>query len=202
MNDDIDGVAARLERTTAAVDEFRYQCLKLVLLRVQLVSARVGTLESNWRATLVESIEIGGVESDDEVDAADPILVRAASALTTMPPADWEPDRGVGWRTALDSWFAAIKNCLGDLDRLDARLRDEVDVPLGATLTSTIELDLMTASYRAGLAAGGLDVDWFDWLIERVHCWPDKKLRDSQLDLMTMDPDYRAATARLPDYWR
>lgn len=193
-----DGLAARLERNAAAIDDFHCQYSTLVLLRMHLVAARNGTLEPDWRDSIVSAADPDDAEGDGNTGA----LTRAASDLADSAVADWEPDRGVGWRTALDCWFEAIKTCLGDLERLDGRLRDELDVSFTPPVAGGIELDLMTASYRAGLAAGGLDVDWFDWLIERVHGWPDRKLRDSQLDLMTMDPDYRAATQRLPDYWR
>ena len=49
-----------------------------------------------------------------------------------------------------------------------------------------MERDLVTASYRAGLAAGGLDIDWYDWLIDRVRAWPDTQRRDDQLDLIAV----------------
>ena len=69
------------------------------------------------------------------------------------------------------------------------------------TARITMDRDLATASYRAGLAAGGLDVDWYDWLIERVRLWPDVKRRNDQLDLMTLEPDYRQSIEQLPPYW-
>lgn len=50
----------------------------------------------------------------------------------------------------------------------------------------------------AGLTSGGLDVEWFDWLIERVKAWPDQDRARDQLDAMTLDLDYRAGMEKLP----
>lgn len=148
-----------------------------MLLRPILRQARAGTLASAWREKLP-----------------------AASALAELPPQDWEPGRGVGWRRALDAWHKAMTDCLAAAARADDELRRRLPryEEAGGWL---MDQDLATASYRAGMAAGGLDVEWFDWLIERTNDWPDHDRARDQLDAMTLDPDYRANMERLPLYW-
>lgn len=191
--------AAKLSRAETAIAEFTYQITKLNYLHAQLLAARDGTLEPDWRATITT---IAAETTSEPADTQRSARSRAAADLAAIPPADWEPGRKVGWRTALDAWFDAIKACLADTERAERHLRAETWMSADSvTARITMDRDLATASYRAGLAAGGLDVDWYDWLIERVRLWPDVKRRNDQLDLMTLEPDYRQSIEQLPPYW-
>lgn len=189
---------AKLARTQAAIDDFLYRISKLNYLRAQLLSAREGTLKSDWRTTLVKSAtESIGLQPDQQAARE-----RAARDISALPPADWEPDRHVGWRLALNAWYEATNQCLDDIENAEKQLRSESWMSADTVTTRiAMDRDLTTASYRAGLAAGGLDVDWYDWLIDRVRKWPDKQRRDDQLDLMTLEPDYRDSMQQLPAYW-
>jgi hypothetical protein len=57
------------------------------------------------------------------------------------------------------------------------------------------------ASYRAGLAAGGDDIDWRAWLRERVQDWSPVPIREKVLRELD-DPNYGAELVYLPPYWR
>ena len=191
--------AAKLSHAETAIAEFTYQITKLSYLHTQLLAARDGVLEPDWRDTITA---IAADTTSDLDDAQQAARARAAADLASMAPADWEPGRRVGWRTALEEWFEAIKACLADTERAERHLRGETWMSADSVAARTkMERDLATASYRAGLAAGGLDVDWYEWLIERVRLWPDMKRRNDQLDLMTLEPDYRQTIEHLPPYW-
>lgn len=192
-------IAGRLAHTTTAITEFQHHIARLTLLRAHLLSARDGTLTATWRDNLSRTL----AEPDGLPPAQHQARVDAATELANLPSADWEPDRGVGWRASLDAWFEAIKQCLTDTDDTEQRLRTQTGINLATSIVGTaIDRDLATASYRAGMAAAGLDVDWYDWLLERVHQWPDKQRRSYQLDLMTLEPTYRESVEQLPSYWR
>lgn len=177
-----------------AIDHFRYETTRLTLLRTYLQCAREGTLSPDWRETLTEIHPAG--EHEDRA--------RAIADIAETPPADWEPDKGVGWRRALDSWYEATTNCLTATEAIQERLlTSKAATPVHKAAQNTlIARDIATASYRAGMAAAGLDIEWFDWLIDRVHQWPDARRRSEQLDLMTLEPGYRETVQQLPLYWR
>lgn len=200
----------KLQRAEAAVHLFSYRATQLNYLRALLLSARQGTLSEDWREALAATDP--GAATDADADADDgritltddqrAISRQAAQEIAASPPADWHPHRNVGWRRALDAWHEATKQCLDDTERAETDLRGQSWMSADA-VTARIDMDrdLATASYRAGLAAGGLAVEWYDWLIERVGRWPDIQRRDDQLDLMTLEPGYRDSMQHLPDYW-
>jgi hypothetical protein len=191
--------AGRHARAKTAVTEFQCRITTLSLLRAHLLSARRGTLSPDWRDRLTEHLHEAEDLPSDQRHARN----RAAAEIAALPPAEWEPDRKVGWRRSLDAWFEAIKHCIKDTEQAEERLRAKTPGAVSAGVGgSVMDRDLATGSYRAGLAAGGLDVEWFDWLINRVREWPDKRRRDEQLDLMTLEPDYRKTMQQLPMYWR
>ena len=192
-------ISGRLADTTTAITEFQHHIARLTLLRAHLLSARDGTLTATWRDNLTRTV----TEPNGLTAVQHQVRVAAATELANLPPADWEPDRGVGWRAALDAWFEAIKQCLTETDETEQRLRTQTRINLATSIVgSDIDRDLATASYRAGMATAGLDVDWYDWLLERVQMWPDKQLRAYQLELMTLEPTYRESVQQLPGYWR
>lgn len=152
------------------------------MLRAILQQARTGKLAGDWREKLHSS--------ESEI----------AEALVVLLPQDWEPGSGVGWRRALDAWHAAMEDCLAAARRAGDEVRRML--PQAAIADGyEMDCDLARASYRAGLAGGGLDVEWFEWLVERVNRWPDKGRARDQLDAMTLDPDYRSTVEQLPLYW-
>lgn len=178
------------------IEQFRYEMTKLTLLRTYLQCARDGILTTDWRQTLTKIHPAGQHES----------RARAIAAIAETPPADWEPDQGVGWRRALDAWHRATTDCLEATEDTQQRLlvsrAATADLVRSVAVNITIARDLATASYRAGMAAAGLDVEWYDWLIDRAREWPDERRRNEQLDLMTLEPGYRETVQKLPLYWR
>ncbi|OHT95624.1 hypothetical protein BKG71_23375 [Mycobacteroides chelonae] len=182
----------------APISQFQGDLTRLMLMKSVLTCAREGVLSPKWRQEIPAAVASAlGQSGEDCVNTA------AVSAVAAIAPAAWEPDTRSGWRRSLDEWFEAVKLCHHDIECSATHLADAVKVELGEWApVSVIEVDLATASYRAGMAAGGLDVDWYDWLLERVNHWPDPVRRDYQLDLMTLEPDYRATVERLPEYWR
>ena len=63
-----------------------------------------------------------------------------------------------------------------------------------------VERDIIGASYRAGLCAGGNPVDWRGWLRDRVASWPDNPARTKVLAEL-QDPHVHKDWEMLPDYW-
>lgn len=62
--------------------------------------------------------------------------------------------------------------------------------------------DRLTASYLAGLVAGGDDVDWIGWFKQRVARWPSEAAagtRRAQIELG--GPIFSQLMQRLPTYW-
>lgn len=175
--------------------------VQLALLRVVLQQARAGRLETDWRDKVPVAIIDSGTLSDDRDGDVYAAAVCAGRELVDIPAQDWEPNSGVGWRKALDAWFEGTKGCLMIFEAAERHL--QAGFPTGGILSqAAMDRDLATASYRAGLAAGGLDVaDWYEWLTDRVYAWPDKKRRDDQIDLMTLEPGYRESIEQLPAYW-
>lgn len=175
--------------------------VQLALLRVVLQQARAGTLETDWRDKVPVAIAESGALSDGRDGDVYAAAVCAGRELVDIRPEDWEPDSGVGWRKSLDSWFEATKGCLMVFESAEQHLRAGFP-SAGIVSQAAMDRDLATASYRAGLAAGGLDVpDWYGWLNDRVYSWPDKMRRDDQIDLMTLEPGYRESIEQLPAYW-
>lgn len=193
----IDG-AAKIAKTEALLDDLYYQTTKAAMLRTQLLCAREGCLDIDWRTALME---IAAQPITGVTDHHQQIRERAASEVANLPEADWEPDMKVGWRASLEAWYITTKQCLDEIEELEKRTRVEAGLPIdGITERYAIDRDLETASYRAGLAAGGLANDWYDWLLIRVIQWPDENRRDSQIEAME-DPGYRATLQHLPAYW-
>ncbi|SIJ04871.1 Uncharacterised protein [Mycobacteroides abscessus subsp. abscessus] len=181
-----------------SIDQFRGDLTRLMLMKSVLTCAREGVLSPQWRQELPAAVASAQGQSSGEC-----MNTAAVSAVAAIAPAAWEPDTRSGWRRSLDEWFEAVKQCHHGIEHCATRLADVVKVELGEWApVSVIEADLATASYRAGMAAGGLDMDWYDWLLERVNHWPDQVRRDYQLDLMTLEPNYRATVESLPAYWR
>lgn len=169
------------------------------LLHTQLMCARHGVLDVDWRtAVLVAAAE---PLDDDLGEHHQQMRAQAAEKIANLANADWEPDMKVGWRASLEAWHAATTACVADLQYAQRRIHQ------GAKLSTSdleagfvMDRDLQTASYRAGLTAAGLVSDWPAWLRGRVQNWPPGPRRDSQLAALD-DPDYRRQLQQLPRYW-
>ncbi|MFA4085375.1 hypothetical protein ONA92_27140 [Mycobacteroides salmoniphilum] len=67
------------------------------------------------------------------------------------------------------------------------------------------ERDRLTMSYLAGLAAGGEDVDWKGWFLDRVAAWPAAAAggkRRAEIELNSGTSTFAKLVQRLPSYWR
>jgi hypothetical protein len=193
----IDG-PGRIAKAEALIEDLYYRTVKATTLRAQLLCARHGYLDIDWRTALIEvtTEPIEGIAEKHQQ-----IRERAVRDVANLSDADWEPDMKVGWRASLEAWFGATKECLDDIEELQKRTRAEAGLPVdGIAERHAMDLDVETASYRAGLTAAGLVSDWHDWLLERVRKWPDAGRRDVQLAAMK-EPDYRARVQQLPAYW-
>jgi hypothetical protein len=193
----IDG-QAQITKSQTVVDELYYQIVKATTLLTQLLCAREGCLDVDWRTAVVEAAAepIEGIAGKHQE-----LRERAARDVADLPEADWEPDMKVGWRSSLDAWFAATKACLADIEDLEKRSRSEAGLSVaGLADRHAMDLDVHTASYRAGMTAAGLVSNWYEWLLERVREWPDPLRRKTQLAAMEQQ-DYRASVQQLPAYW-
>ena len=104
---------------------------------------------------------------------------------------------------ALDMRVKGV-NAVDALDRLETAL-DSTDMSNDATARSTHDMyvatrDELGASYRAGLRAGGDDVDWVGWYRDHIGRWPAGRMR--QATAARLDTaGYRQQIETLPDYW-
>ena len=189
---------ADIARATALIDDAYYRLAKAGLLRSQLLCARLGALDVDWRSAVLEAVAepIDGISERHQH-----LRIRAADEVANLPNADWEPDMKAGWRTALEAWYAATRQCLDEMEEAQRRIYIEAGFTLDSLAAGfAMDRDLETASYRAGLTAAGLVSNWFEWLQERVRAWPFGPRRDTQLQAMD-NPDYRRQLQQLPRYW-
>lgn len=189
---------ADIARAAERIDDAYYRLTRAGLLRVQLLCARLGVLDVDWRTAVLDSVD------EPLPDTSDPhqqLRFQAAEEVANLPNADWEPEMKAGWRTALEAWFAATKQCLEEMEDAQRRIHVEAGLPVDSMAAGfAMDRDLETASYRAGLTAAGLVSNWFEWLQERVRAWPFGPRRDAQMQAME-DPDYRRQLQQLPRYW-
>lgn len=81
---------------------------------------RNGNRGAGSNRTTLRSAKSSAKPSADNPAAADnPVAQLAVRELAAWPSADWEPHSHVGWRAALESWYAAILTCIDDT--LDAQ---------------------------------------------------------------------------------
>ena len=189
---------ADIVRSAELIEGLYHRLTKAGLLRVQLLCARQGVLDVDWRTAVLESV---GEPMEGISERHQELRLQAAEEVANLPNADWEPDMKVGWREALEAWFVATKQCLDEMEDAQRRIHVEVGLPLGNLRADfAMDRDLDTASYRAGLTAAGLVSNWFEWLGERVRSWPHGPRREGQLQAMA-DADYRRQLQQLPRYW-
>ena len=184
----------------------RYYAMKSILER-----ARLGALEPNWRDRLTapDDTQLLAMSSGYQLYSdMDTLLL---TELQSVPHGDWEPNRGVGWRRSLDSWLATSNNALDQYRPLNHVLTDSLSaatlgqpqalqVQLHHQFTAAFERDMIEASYKAGLCAGGEQLDWRGWLRQRATRWPDVPAAEKFL-VALHDPHFRDDLQTLPDYW-
>jgi hypothetical protein len=169
------------------------------LLVKVLAAARAGDLALDWRAHL----DMGYSSTAQIYSDCDEL---AMHEIATMPPQLWEPYVAQGdWRAALNAWHTASLELEEYVEALRTRPAPSLAVAAGISFTSpaggplgqhvrALLADMRTASYQAGLAAGGDDVDWQAWLRSREGAYPAKK---GPTDWGRL----RQALEQLPDYW-
>lgn len=165
----------------------QYGFARYMLLKPILMDARTGTLDPNWRQGLSTDM-IGGASETGPEDSSQ----LAVHAISTMDSQPWEPHTGSGWRTALDAWYAALLELNDSRDRTErpmpgsdadapeAVVRFSETIARNPVLTNLADRvaegrrrwrDCEGAWYYAGLAAGGLEVDWRGWYRSRIVAW-------------------------------
>ena len=206
--------------------ERHYRVLRTQALRQILALARNGALKPDWRDTLdtpQRSATAHRIYTDGDL--------LAIEDLRQMDYAAWEPGHASSWRDATlhedralalqlqvtstqdrDKTLASALrlrsqgvNAVDELLRLETAI-DSTDVASDSAQRTSHDLyvvarDELGASYRAGLRAGGDDVDWLTWYRDHINRWPAGTMKDivtARLD----SPDYQQHMQTLPDYWR
>lgn len=77
-------------------------------------------------------------------------------------------------------------------DRNDATARQSLS-------TFIMQRDKLTASYRAALAAGGVDIDWRSWFEKRIDTWDNEAGAASARIILRQES--HSYMQRLPEYW-
>jgi hypothetical protein len=203
-----------------------YGFARYMLLRPILMGARSGSLDPNWR----EHLTLDALGYPPEARLADSNKL-ALLEIATMGVQAWEtepyagPFTGLGWRVALDSWYAAVLELEDCHDRTRRPLGGGADAPpemkrLIASLARSplvAEQDARAAEgrrrwrdwtgvwYQAGLAAGGLGVDWRGWYRGRIATWTggDSALEGPSAaeELTRLDRGRLDHFETLPAYW-
>ena len=194
-------------------------------MRQILALARNGALKPDWRDTLdtpQRSATAHHIYTDGDL--------LAIEDLRQMDYAAWEPGHASSWRdpcTRTAPWPWSCKspatqdrektlasalrlrsqgvNAVDELLRLETAI-DSTDVASDSAQRTSHHLyvvarDELGASYRAGLRAGGDDVDWLTRYRDHINRWPAGTMKDivtARLD----SPDYQQHMQTLPDYWR
>jgi len=165
----------------------QYGFARYTLFKPILIDARMGTLNPNWRQGL--SADMVGGRSEMYLEDSNRLAVHNLSTMDTQP---WEPYSGSGWHMALDAWYAALQDVNESRDQTDAAMIGvEADIPeIALRFPESIARnpvlndfaarvaegrrrwrDWEGAWYYAGLAAGGLEVDWRGWYRSRIATW-------------------------------
>ncbi|SHS72534.1 Helix-turn-helix [Mycobacteroides abscessus subsp. abscessus] len=201
-----------------------YTAAKTRYLDRILKRAREGSLPIAWRDELVPITEESwGSSTLVEVDALAVADIQSLPVAAWEPfQAEWRPALEswyVAARTIVsENYINTIRDFLDQIidgDRLvaifarEGRLVEEItegiaplDVRRDSNRTNyemmyVVDRTRLTASYLAGLAAGGLDIDWRSWYSSQIESWPDDRSYKLSARLTLTNPDF----GRLPEYW-
>lgn len=191
-----------------------------------LWDARCGRLSPEWRAEAVQRVDDAAASMTGEVEAAFFDAERlAALSITDMEGLQpWEPGSRTEWRAALDSWYAEMTRYdadaitfVTDCQRnwlLQQDNSDSLSEESALTWARHVEgfrrrRDEHGVLYYAGLACGGVGVDWRQWFRGRIATWlvqlePDTSEEFSlrvQDTLDQLESGVYDAFEMLPDYW-
>lgn len=214
------GDAAYIEAWGEKVSRGIYVTMRHMMIGGILSRARLGTLDPNWRTHLLTYFP--AARSDATKAGATLVQLEA----TELPVQPWEPYAARGdWREALDAWYSATlaletecEAAHAERPRPPADDSGGVDWLSGAAAGQQQQSDAdrymresqqrirdgLGASYRAGLAAGGVEIDWVTWYRERVATWDDLGREELRADYRRHQADeqgWRDYLQQLPDYW-
>lgn len=196
-------------------------------LREALQQARDGVLQPNWRETVAASSRLSGLQTNDPYGVLLPVVTainempRAAWEPGHSP--GWRTALD-SWfdasRTALaedrnitleqHARMTRLGSSMSTAARISARSVEDVIAQIAATDAQNDELarqslstfilqrDKLTASYGAGLVAGGEQVDWRTWFEGRINTWDNELAANGARMTMRQQPSY---LERLPTYW-
>lgn len=201
-----------------------YVAAKTRYLTQILKKAREGWLSINWRDELTPiTTEMSISATLIEVDALAVADIQSLPAADWEPfQADWRAALEswyVAARTIVSenyiNSFRGFFDQIADGDRLilsfarNGRLAESITetvTPLDDKRDSNranyemmyvTDRTRLTASFLAGLAAGGLDIDWRSWYSSQIESWPDDNTYRLIANLALTNPDF----GRLPEYW-
>lgn len=199
-----------------------YRLLRNTLLGKTLQRARDGLLTPTWRDSLHEDPAVRHNYSAD-------VHALVLADILESPTAPWEPGHAPDWRTALTAWYTSARAALGEsrqlnmivlanqvgasargvmmhagsADQLVAAIATEDmtdDTVRSGHETYIAERDKLTASFLAGLVAGGESFDWQGWLAARAETWPNE-LMVNNVRLMLRSEALTPYWQKLPSYW-
>jgi hypothetical protein len=193
---------AYLWQCEQAAASSRYVHARLRQLTDVLWRCRLGELSPDWRDRLGAGMA-----------AAEDVLVR--HELATMPTRAWEPFVASGdWRTALDEWYSdwvtlddyRVKHerrpqdpIAGMVTPFYKALNESPDIARGqqARDRAWVFINIMWgALYRGGLAAGGMKINWREWVEEQAQALrPEDRARVLGLKCGGLNVE------QLPAYW-
>ncbi len=90
----------------------------------------------------------------------------------------------------------SVTDAMEQVSSLDARNDSLARQSLS---TFVMQRDKLTASYRAALAAGGVDIDWRAWFEERIQGWDNEA--GAATARIILRQESHAYMQRLPEYW-
>jgi hypothetical protein len=195
------------------------------VLRQALQRARDGLLDPQWRENVAHSSALSGpdpsgvyasvVTAINEMRTAawepgnspgwraaldswynDSRAALAAHRTITLAQHATLTELGASMSAAarLATW-QAVGDTIAQISRTDAVNDDTARKSLS---TFIVQRDKLTASYMAGLAAGGVEVDWRTWFEDRINAWDNSVAADGARLVLRQGNSY---LERLPPYW-
>lgn len=205
----------------------RYNQLRMVLQR-----ARDGTLAPDWRDHLVAYYDGAGpqtqVQSDAEATALTELRHMPPAPWEPGEAPNWKVALDSWYATARNLHGEYFVNHMEQMSKQITLGEKIVRVSAdGNVLTQDfvvnmvangdrmrdkgrrlhthqyiVERTRLTAYYLAGLAAGGLDVDWMSWYRAEAATWPDDQPDRARVEQGLTRAPFRSVMQKLPGYWR